>query len=113
MNTVQKLSMDILSTNVMQRTMATTMSVVMSVTMTMVWTSHVNMDWTNIDVSTTIVMVMTMAMMMTTLCDKIERVNNVIMMMTMWVTIMAKRTMMLSVSGHEAYLSDNRMIIES
>ena len=117
MNTVKISSMNILSTYVVQcavSTVAMMMSVSMMMSMSMVCASHVDVNWANIDVSSTIVMVMVTRAVMarTTVCNKIERVNDVIVMMTVWVTIVAKGAMVLSMGGHETYLSYHCMIFK-
>ena len=112
MNTVKISSMNILSTYVVQCAVST---VAMMMSMSMVCASHVDVNWADIDVSSTIVMVMVTRTVMarTTVCNKIERVNDVIVMMTVWVTIVAKWAMVLSMGGHETYLSYHCMIFKS
>ena len=89
MNTVQKFPVYILTTNTVQSTTTTVSTMTMSVSMT-TSTIRVNVNRANVNIGPMVVTVTITASTSTTLTVEVERVDNMVVMVSMWIAVMSK-----------------------
>ena len=87
---MQKFPVYILTTNIVQSTATTTVSTMtMSVSMT-TSTIRVNVNRANVNIGPMVVTVTITASTSTTLTMEVERVDNMVVMVSMWIAVMSK-----------------------